>query len=282
MEERQNKTARIGMVNYLNVAPIHEKWKETVHETDWQLIEAPPAALNKLLREEEIDLGFVSSFEYGMHPERYQILAGLSISANGPVGSVFLFSHQPLDRLDGTKVLLSSESETSINLVKIILEDFHGVNPDYCSGMPLQADEDCQAVLAIGDDALRLVEESTYLYQYDLGDIWKRQTGLPFVFALCVVQEEFCATHKDVLAEIHRQLLRCRDEGKRDLKNICTFTASRIPMAEDKCYQYLKGIEHDLTSEKRKALEKFFEYLINREDIPPQALPLKIFGTIQD
>ncbi len=52
-----------------------------------------------------------------------------------------------------------------------------------------------KAVLAIGDDALRLVEKSTYLYEYDLADIWKRQTGLPFVFAVCAVREEFCSQH---------------------------------------------------------------------------------------
>lgn len=282
MTEQRIPQALIGMVNYLNVAPIHERWKETVVTSEWQLIEGPPAELNKKLRDGAIDLGFVSSFEYAARPQRYQILAGLSISANGPVGSVFLFSHRPIEQLDGAKVLLSSDSETSINLGKIILEEFHGVQPEYCSGKPMQAEKDCQAVLAIGDDALRLVEESTYLYQYDLGDIWKRRTGLPFVFAVCAVQEDFCQNKKDLLAEIHKNLLRCREEGKAELKSICTIAASRIPMAEDKCFQYLSGIQHDLGHEKRKALEKFFQYLIERGDVPAEALPLKIHGTIQD
>jgi chorismate dehydratase len=269
------------MVDYLNVAPIHEKWKSTVHSENWQLVEAPPATLNKKLADGHIDLGFVSSFEYGRHPERYKILSGLSISANGPVGSVFLFSHVPMNQLDQAPVLFSIQSETSVSLVKIILEVFHDVQPCYSTGELQTADSGSfQAVLAIGDEALRLVEKSTFLYEYDLADIWKRQTGLPFVFAVCAVREEFCAQQPEMLPEIHRELLRCRDEGKRDLEAICEISASRIPMSKKKCYQYLTAIEYDLGAQKRKALETFFDFLIKRGDIDKSALPLKIFANL--
>lgn len=269
------------MVNYINVAPIHERWRATVSRDDWQLVEAPPAVLNDKLATGQVDLGFVSSFEYGVHPEKYKILSGLSISANGPVGSVFLFSHLPMDQLDGAPILLSSHSQTSVSLVKIILEEFFKVQPVYQTGDVLKADKkEFMALLAIGDDALRLVDTSTYLYQFDLGDIWKRETGLPFVFAVCAVREEFCEQHAEMLIEIHRELLRCRDEGKDELKSICAISAPRIPMTEKRCYEYLSAIEHDLSGPKRKALETFFNFLIKRGDIPGNALPLKIFSNL--
>ncbi len=281
MKESEIIIARIGMVNYLNTAPIHEKWKSTVHSKNWQLVEDSPANLNKKLAEGQIDMGFVSSYEYGLHPERYKILSGLSISANGPVGSVFLFSHVPMNQLDQTPVLCTAQSETSVSLVKIILEKFQNVHPVYSIGDVLSVSDDTfKAVLAIGDDALRLVEKSTYLYQYDLGDIWKRETGLPFVFALCVVREEFCAAQPEMLAAIHRELIRCRDEGKRDLEAICEISAQRIPMSKKKCHQYLTAIEHDLGEQKRKALETFFDFLIKRGDIDKKALPLKILANL--
>jgi len=280
MKESVEIIARIGMVNYLNTAPIHEKWKSTVTAKNWQLVEAPPATLNQKLAEGHIDMGFVSSFEYGRHPERYKILSGLSISANGPVGSVFLFSHVPMSQLDQAPVLFSAQSETSAALVKIILEKFHNVQPCYTTDDLETAAGNFQAVLAIGDDALRLVEKSTYLYEYDLADIWKRQTGLPFVFAVCAVREEFCVEQPEMLAAIHRHLLRCRDEGKRDLAAICEIAASRIPMSKKKCFQYLTAIEHDLDGQKRKALETFFDFLIKRGDIAMSALPLKIFANL--
>lgn len=281
MKESEKTIVLIGMVNYLNTAPIHEKWKNTVHNENWQLVEASPTTLIKKLAEGEIDMGFVSSFEYGRNPDKYKILSGLSISANGPVGSVFLFSHVPMNQLNEAPVLFSAQSETSVSLVKIILEEFQEVQPIYSTGdLQSPIDEKFKAVLAIGDDALRLAEKSTYLYEYDLADIWKHKTGLPFVFALCVVREEFCAGQPEILAEIHRELLRCRDEGKGDLEEICTLAASRIPMSKKKCHQYLKAIEYDLGEQKRKALETFFDLLIKRGDINKTALPLKIFANL--
>ncbi len=282
MKDSEKAIARIGMVNYLNTAPIHEKWKNTVHSEKWQLVEAPPATLNKKLADGDIDMGFVSSYEYARHPEKYKILSGLSISANGPVGSVLLFSHVPMNQLDDAPVLFSAQSETSVNLVKVLLEEFQGVQPSYSTGdLQHPIDEKFKAVLAIGDDALRLAEKSTFLYEYDLADIWKHKTGLPFVFALCVVRDEFCVAHPEMLAEIHRELLRCRDEGKRDLEEICVLAALRIPMSKKKCYQYLNAIEYDLGEQKRKALETFFGFLIKRGDIDKAALPLKIYANLQ-
>lgn len=281
MKESGKNVARIGMVNYLNTAPIHEKWKNTVQIDNWQLVEESPAVLNKKLAEGQIDMGFVSSFEYGSHSGNYKILSGLSISANGPVGSVFLFSHVPMAQLDKSAVLCSSQSETSVALVKIILENFEKVKPIYTTGDVLSKEEgEFQAVMAIGDDALRLVAKSTYLYQYDLADIWKRQTGLPFVFALCVVREDFCEQNPEMLTDIHRELIRCRDEGKEDLTAICELAAPRIPMSKEKCHSYLSAIEYDLGAEKRKALKTFFDFLIKRGDIDSHVLPLKIFANL--
>lgn len=281
MKESKEAEVRIGMVSYLNTAPIHEKWKSTVTQENWKLVEAPPAALNKKIADGHIDMGFISSYEYGVHPERYKILSGLSISANGSVGSVFLFSHVPIDQLDQAPVLLSSQSETSVSLVKIILEEFHDVRPVYTTGdIHADSNEAFKALLAIGDDALRLVEGSTFLYQFDLGDIWRRKTGLPFVFGVCAVREEFCEQYPEVLADIHREMLRCRDEGKGDLEAICEISASRIPLSKKKCHDYLMAIEYDLGAQKRKALETFFGFLIKREDISQDALPLKIFANL--
>ncbi len=283
MQQSADKKAKIGMVNYLNTAPIHQRWKDSVKRDDWELVEGPPSALNKKLDEGEIDLGFVSSFEYAKHPDKYKILSGLSISANGPVASVVLLSHVPIEQLEGSDVLLTSQSETSVQLVKIILEEFHKVHPNYHTGDILTAEkEEFKAVLAIGDDALRLVESATYLYQFDLGDIWKRKTGLPFVYAVCAVREEFCEAEPQMLAKIHRELLRCRDEGTDKLDLICEISAKRIPLSKQKCRDYLNGIQYDLTPKKCKALESFFEFMINRETIGSEALPLKMFANLSE
>jgi len=272
---------RIGMVNYINVAPIYEVWKEQTYPTDWQVVEAQPSRLNVLLADEEIDMGFVSSYAYAVHPERYRILADLSISATGPVGSVFLFSKLEPEQLDGKLVMLTGQSDTSIRLVQIILEEFYHVQPRYEIG-EVYASRDSQerasAVLAIGDDALRLNVEKRYPVQLDLGETWHNATGLPFVFSVCAVREAFIAQQPDTARQVRQALVDCREQGTQRMGEICDRVARRIPMDCEACSHYLMGIEHDLTPIKVQALERFFQYLMDRGEAPAGVLPLKIFS----
>ena len=274
--------ARIGMVNYINTAPIYEIWKERTHPADWQIVEGQPSHLNKLLAAGHIDMGFVSSYAYALEPERYQILAGLSISATGPVGSVFLFSDVPPAELTGQLVLLSRQSDTSVCLVKIILEEFYRVQPRYALGEvyseQVRETTGARAVLAIGDDALRIKAERRYGVQMDLGEIWHQTTGLPFVFSVCAVQEAFLAASPDTARAIRETLVDCRRQGAQRMPEICDRVARRIPMDCQECSHYLHGIEHDLSPVKLKALEHFFQLLINRGEASAKTLPLKIFS----
>lgn len=271
-----NDCIRIGMVNFINTAALYEVWKETVHNPAWQVVEAAPADLNRMLANGELDLGIVSSHEYAEHPQKYQILPDLSISATGAVGSVFLFSRRDPRQLDGERVCLSPQSKTSNGLIKIILEDFYGVKPVYCRVSSTQEQDDFQAILAIGDQALRLKHDGTFPYVLDLGDVWLRQTKLPFVFAVWAVSEEFVKKDCNCLRTIHQQLLRCAQEGRTRLDEISKRVAPRIPMSHQDCLRYLQGIELDLGPDKLKGLEVFYKYLIQRNEAEPQALPVKI------
>ncbi|MEA2082695.1 MAG: menaquinone biosynthesis protein [Thermodesulfobacteriota bacterium] len=285
----QKKTAaRIGMVNFINTAPLYDVWKRTVHRPEWRITEAPPTALNRMLFNNELDLGFISSHEYAVHPFQYRILSDLSISATGAVGSVFLFSMLKPHDLSGKRVLLSSKSKTSAGLTKIILEEFYQVTPRYMSGEVLpdsgthhsdagnKTEERVSAVLAIGDDAIRLDSIGDYPVRLDLSEVWRRHTGLPFVFAVWAVREDFLTKHSDCVNEIHQQLLYCISTGKNELFEISRRVAPKIPMSQDDCFAYLSGIEYDLKPDKQKALNLFFEYLIKRDEGAPDALPLKI------
>lgn len=268
------------MVNFINTAPIYETWKTRGHPQDWHVVEAPPSTLNHMLARGELDLGFVSSYEYCVHPEKYQILADLSISANGSVGSVFLFSRVEPKFLDGHPVLLSGQSETSISLVKIILEEFFHVHPKYTVGnVNGSKANDAQGILAIGDEALRLSSSGDFPFKLDLAEVWCQFTNLPFVFAICAVRDEFCRENTETVVAIHNEFLYCRAEGREKLENICANVAPRIPMHPDECYVYLRAIQYDLGKRKQKALETFFQYLIDRGEASPLSVPLKIFNS---
>jgi chorismate dehydratase len=269
------------MVNYINTAPIYEIWKEKDIDPCWQIIEGEPARLNRMLAAGELDLGFVSSCEYAARPDLYQIFADLSISATGAVGSVFLFSDVPLTELDGKSVLLTGQSDTSVFLLKIILEEFYGVSPDYHRGQVFgvrQLDEEPAAILAIGDEALRLSLEDRFAVRLDLSEVWHGKTGLPFVFAVCAVREDFLRCHREEVSRIHQTLLFCRAAGLARLSEICERVAKRIPMDSEACSDYLHGMEYDLQFGKQQALNRFFSLLIARGDADKGSLPLKIFS----
>lgn len=272
-------TVRIGMVNYINTAPIYEEWKTLDLDSDWLVTTAPPSTLNRMLAHDELDLGMVSCYEYAVRPEKYRILADLSISANGPVGSVFLFSAVPPEQLAGRLVMLSSQSATSVALVKIVLEKFFGIQPRYTTGDILTAggNSDVSAILAIGDDALRLNIENTYPHKLDLAEVWRKYTGLPFVFSVFVVREEYVRSEPVTLEKVRQTLIGCRKRGRERLSAICADVAARIPMDVDACHGYLLQIQHTLDPEQQQGLERFFGYLIERGDAAPGALPLKLF-----
>lgn len=274
---------RLGMVNYINTAPIYEPWKERGKIEGCRVFEAPPSTLNRLLADGHLDLGFVSCYEYAQRPESYRILPDLSISANGPVGSVFLFSKLPISQLNSEKVLLTNQSDTSAALTRVVLEEFYGVFPSFRTGPLTESKiEECNALLAIGDDALRLRKKGGFLLQLDLGELWKQQTGLPFVFAVCAVREELCREKPEQLARVYGRLVDCRIEGARKIRAICEAVAPRIPLEVEDCYRYLQGIEFDLGQAKKKALEYFFRHLIARGEAPGAALPLKIHEFAED
>ncbi len=278
---REEGVVRIGMVSYLNTAPLFLTWQRTVQRSDWQVSEAPPATLNRLLYAGELDLALVSSHEYASHPGSYRILAGLAIAAGGAVGSVFIFSRRPLEQLDGEPMLLTSRSKTSVGLAAIILEDRWGVKPLYLVGDYRTEQEagragEWVAVLSIGDEALRLAGSAEFAFRYDLAEIWHRWTGLPFVFALWAVREEFCDKRSATLAAIHRELRRCQCQGLANLAAICREVAPRIPLSEEACRRYLSGMSYDLDREQQAGLVRFFQLLVPGGEAAAAALPLKI------
>lgn len=99
-------------------------------------------------------------------------IGSLGIASFGRVDSVLLFLRRPPRSVRTLR--LDPSSRTSRLLAQLILRALHGVRPEIVEG-------DADAQLVIGDAALlraRGAEE-----RLDLGEEWRRLTGLPFVFA---------------------------------------------------------------------------------------------------
>ena len=187
---------KIGQIEYANCTPLFYVMREQFSCDGYEFISGVPAELNKRLLADNIDVCPSSSIEYAYHPDRYKILPDLSISSAGAVASVLLFSRVPVEELDGKNILLSSESATSVNLLKILLNQRFGCSCIYQVALPGTAtiDSESSAILLIGDSALRASLEESKLFIYDLGEMWSSWTGYPFVFALWLCRNEVAET----------------------------------------------------------------------------------------
>ncbi len=242
---------RVGRIGFANCTPLYLALEEA-GTSGVAFVPGVPTELNRLLREGGIDLAPSSSVEYLERPALYGFLPDLSISSIGPVASVLLFSRVPLERLDGRRVGLSPASATSVLLLRVLLEGRMGVRPAY--GPPVHGQD---AVLWIGDRALREARTGGWPHVYDLGELWYRETGTPFVFALWICRREAFATRPDAVRAFYRALVEARHRAYRALPRLARRAPEAAWMGEADLLEYWQTISYDLTAWHLEGLRRF-------------------------
>ncbi len=251
---------RIGQIEYANCTPIYHLLRELFSCSECEFINGVPTELNKLLQQGLIDVCPSSSIEYALHHEKYRILPELSISSDGPVASVLLFSKVPIEELDGRQILLSSESATSVNLLKILMAQRYKLCCRYAvTSQPFpEVLGDSPAVLLIGDTALRASLSGSGLFSYDLGTLWRDWTGLPFVFALWLCRCE--AAERADLLRLASTLVRARKLLPDHYEEIAGLSPEVDWMGPDRLLSYWRdNIRYDLDQSKISGLKLFYE-----------------------
>src|SRR5256714_13537257 len=139
-----------------------------------------PSALCAQLARGELDVALVSSFECLRNPI-YRIVDGVSISSDGPVYSVIIAY---VGDASSSLIELDPASLSSVAVLKYVLaekgRDLRTAEVPDDKLSPLHSG---RGRLLIGDQAIRFREKFGATYRYwDLGEEWKRLTGLPFVY----------------------------------------------------------------------------------------------------
>jgi chorismate dehydratase len=256
---------RIGRIAYANCSPLFHELQHRTSPEDFEFISGVPSCLNALLAAGEIDVCPSSSIQYALHPELFLILPGLSISSIGAVGSVLLFSRQPIETLDGETILLSSESATSVNLLRILMGIRFGfscrfVVSEKALGKALQ---DAPAMLLIGDTALGAVLQETDLMVYDLGELWYEWTGLPFVFALWFCGRRVAAERSDEVTSLAGHLIASKVSACSKLETIAHSSSEAEWMGIERLVAYWRNnISYDLDERHLEGLKLFYRYCV--------------------
>ncbi|MFA5110524.1 MAG: menaquinone biosynthesis protein [Desulfobaccales bacterium] len=269
--------ARLGRIAYLNVLPIYFAMEQIFGENGFHLVRGTPAELNGLMRRGEVDLGSISAMEYGRAWRDYLLLPDLSISSRGAVGSVLLFSRAPFSRLDGRPIRVSAASASGAALVKVLLTELFGVSPCYQSGQASAPLGDCAAVLAIGDEALKLSAAGIMPFELDLGEAWQELTGLPFVFGVWAVRRDFAGAEPAATAALHRLLIRSRDWGLKSLTELSRIAAASFSMTPAQIRAYFRRLNYFLEADHQEGLATFFHYLYKLGELEEEPR-LEYFG----
>ena len=172
---------RVGAVSYLNTKPLIYGLEQGLGADRIELSDDVPSVLAGRMARGEIDVALLPVIELARMPD-LEIVPGLGITTFGPSRSVLLVSRVPIPSIK--RVALDGESRTSNALAQLLFAEVWGASPEFEMG-PLALDDalkDFDAVVRIGDKAL-FESPPAGLEIHDLGEVWTRASGLPFVFA---------------------------------------------------------------------------------------------------
>ncbi len=178
---------RVGIVNFLNAKPLAWGFLKGHHADLFVPSYHVPSVVARLLGQGNLDIGLIPSIEVQRIPG-LKVLPDLCVASHHEVRSVLMVSRCPADQI--RKVALDQNSRTSAALLRILLRERFGVDPEYTHEHPdverMLADAD--AALVIGDPALHIDRERYQIH--DLAAEWHALTGLPFTFAVWAVRPE--------------------------------------------------------------------------------------------
>lgn len=244
----QLKKIKVGIVNYLNTVPLLYGINQSPVKDFVELIYDYPSNIASFLIDGTIDIGLVP---VAILPklDEYHIHTEYCIGCDGPVASVCLFSEVPIENIE--TILLDYQSRTSVALLKILLENYWKTTPrlvdtadDYRSSI-----RECTGGLVIGDRSFEQRRNSKYVY--DLGDAWKKYTGLPFVFATWT-------STRELEPDFIREFDKANATGVQNIPRIIdTIPYTLFDMKE----YFTKYVSYNLNDEKRKGLSLFLELL---------------------
>ncbi|GAA1814915.1 menaquinone biosynthesis protein [Luedemannella flava] len=266
---------RVGHIQFLNCLPIYWGLMRSGALLGVDLHKDTPDHLNDALVAGDLDIGPISLVEYLRHADELLVLPDLAVGSDGPVLSVNLVSTLPLAALDGARVALGSTSRTGVLLAQLLLEDHHGVRPDYyrcppdLSEMLLEA----PAGVLIGDVALRARHDAPArgLTVTDLGEAWRDWTGHPMVFAVWAVRRDFAARHPGMVKEVHDAFLRSRDLCMAELDEVAAAASRWEAFDAPTLASYFRALDFSLGERQVAGIQEFARRAAARGAAP--ALP---------
>ncbi len=241
---------RVGIVNFLNSKPLAWGFLKGHHADLFAPSYHPPSLVARLLAQGNLDIGLIPSIEVQRIPN-LRVLPDMCVGAKQEVRSVVLVSRGPIEEV--RRVALDQNSRTSSTLVRILMRERWGLDPEYLHERPdpERMLSEADAALIIGDPALRLDRDRYHVV--DLAAEWNALTGLPFVFAVWAVRPE---VEIPDLPFYFKSSLRY---GLSSLDTLVRESAAELGLDTSEVRAYLtENLHFFLRSEEIEGLEEFY------------------------
>ncbi|WP_418790460.1 menaquinone biosynthetic enzyme MqnA/MqnD family protein [Phosphitispora sp. TUW77] len=278
------KKIRLGYIDYINCLPVYYAIEQGQVPVAAEMVKGPPTKLNKMFINGKLDITPISSIEFARNSETAVILPEISISADGAVESILLFSKVPVTELDGLKVSLPTSSATSVVLLKILFEHYYHVEVQYSLKEPnlKKMLRYSDAALLIGDDAL-LAREAVgkqggeSLYITDLGSAWKEFTGHRMIYALWVINRKFIEAHPEEVESISNAFIKAKEYGFANIPALIDKAHEKTGLPQNVLKEYFDTIKYGFGEEEQKALLTFYDYAY-KSGLIEERVKLNIWG----
>ncbi len=250
---------RVGAVSYLNTKPLIYDLAGRLGGRGRLTLDFPSRLADDLAAG-QLDVALIPSIEW-FRGKDYELISDAVIACRGPVWSVRLLSHVPMDQIKC--LALDEGSRTSAALVRILLREMYGLTPETVPMKMGQTPDsvDADAFLMIGDRAMH-PDPGTYQAIWDLGDRWCRHTELPFVFASWVARPGF-EDRGMLRTELAEVLEASRDCGLDHFEQIADTEAAGLGLTKEDVHRYFaENLHFHLGPSERKGLATFHEKAI--------------------
>lgn len=253
----------LGNIKFINCLPLHYGLSHGGFGENVQIHSATPAELNYLVASGTLNVSPVSSIVYAQNSDKLVLLPDVSISAEGALESIVLVSKCPIEELGQGRIALTAKSATSHGLLKIILHHAYQASPEYfISSLSLNEGvlDDAQAVLFIGDDALSAYHHRLAgYYYYDLGDEWKKLTGLPMVYAVWVVNREFAACYNEAVQMLYEKVTGGFNYGLSHIEAAADTVQGKFSLTAAQIVHYIGLLNYQFTPAHEQALLTYYK-----------------------
>jgi chorismate dehydratase len=241
----------IGAPKYINTLPLFLALQNGSVPFNATYTFDVPTRINERLLAGKLDIGLISSACFLKNENTLSCITSFGIGAKEKVMSVMLFTRHPPHLLDGKKIAVTRESETSSLLLQVLAHHFWHITPTY---VPLEETHELpDAFLLIGDKAL--VFQHPEYFAIDLAKEWFYHTTTPFTFALFASSKKM---YEPKLEEALEQALsQALTWSQQNETHIVDEAAKRTGRNKEELYDYFCHLSFVRTNAHQQGLQLF-------------------------